>query len=157
MNVAAQNVSNTADREIVITRLFDAPRELVFQVWTDPKHVDHWWGPNGFTTTTYERDVRPGGVWRFNMRGPDGVDYPNKIVYLEVKTPELLVYDHGNGSEEPLFHVTVTFEEEGDMTKLTMRSLFPTAAARNYVVEHVRAIEGGNQTLNRFGEYLAKM
>lgn len=82
------NNGDTADREIVISRLIHAPRELVFKVWTDPKHVAHWWGPNGFTNTIHEMDVRPGGVWRFIMHGPDGVDYPNKIVYKEVVKPQ---------------------------------------------------------------------
>src|SRR6266852_4602923 len=79
------------DREIVITRLLDAPRELAFQAWTEPQHVAHWWGPNGFTNTIHEMDVRPGGVWRFIMHGPDGTDYKNEIVYVEVVKPERLV------------------------------------------------------------------
>jgi uncharacterized protein YndB with AHSA1/START domain len=86
--------TSTSDREIVATRVFDAPRELVFQMWTDPQHISNWYGPRGFTTTTHEMDVRPGGVWRHVMHGPDGTDYPNEIVYLEVVKPERLVYDH---------------------------------------------------------------
>jgi uncharacterized protein YndB with AHSA1/START domain len=145
----------TSDREIVITRVFDAPRELVFQVWTDPKHVGSWYGPKGFTVTTHEIDVRPGGVWRFIMHGPDGVDYPNKIAYLEVAKPERLVYDHGDEGQRS-FHVTITFADENGKTRLTMRSLFSTAAEREMVVTKYHAIEGGNQTLDRFGEHLAK-
>jgi uncharacterized protein YndB with AHSA1/START domain len=147
-------LEKASDREIVITRLFDAPRELVFQAWTDPKHVDSWWGPKGFTNTTHEIDVRPGGVWRFMMHGPDGTNYPNKIVYLEIAKPALLVYDHGD-EEQTHFHVTVTFAEENGKTRLTMRSLFPTAEAREMVVTKLHAIEGGNQTLDRFGGHLA--
>ena len=146
--------ASTADREIVITRVLDAPRERVFEAWTDPAQVGHWWGPTGFTTTIHEMDVRPGGVWRFIMHGPDGVDWPNRVDYLEVVRPERLVYDHGNGGD-PHFHVTVTFADEGGRTRLTMRSLFPTAAAREYVVREVKAIEGGNQTIDRLSEYLA--
>jgi uncharacterized protein YndB with AHSA1/START domain len=106
-------VAEPGKQEIVITREIAAPRELVFDAWTDPKHVGHWWSPNGFTTTTHEMDVRPGGVWRFIMHGPDGVDYPNRIVYQEVVRPERLVYVHGgdNPAESPDFHTTVTFEE----------------------------------------------
>src|SRR2546430_11151240 len=81
----------TSDREILLTRVFDAPRELVFKVWTDPEHVGRWWGPRGFTNTIHEMDVRPGGVWRFTMHGPDGVDYLNRIVFIEVARPERLV------------------------------------------------------------------
>ena len=155
-NQATSAEDSTVDREIVITRLLDAPRERVFEAWTDPRQVGHWWGPTGFTTTIHEMDVRPGGVWRFIMHGPDGVDWPNWVRYQEVVRPERLVYDHGGEREDPEFHVTVTFADEGGRTRLTMRSLFPTAAARDYVVREVRAIEGGNQTLDRLTEYLAQ-
>ena len=151
-----ESLEKASDREIVITRVFDAPRDLVFQAWTDPQHVGSWWGPTGFTTTTHEIDIRPGGVWRFIMHGPDGVDYPNKIVYLEIAKPERLVYDHGDEGQPGYFHVTITFAEENGKTRLTMRSLFSTAEEREMVVTKYHAIEGGNQTLDRFGEHLAK-
>ena len=92
MDAMTDEAGHTAGREIVITRLIAAPPELVFDAWTDPKQIGRWWGPNGFTTTTHSMDVRPGGVWRFVMHGPDGRDYQNKIVYREVKRPERLVY-----------------------------------------------------------------
>lgn len=85
--------------ELVLTRSFDAPRDLVFKVWTDPKHLAHWWGPHGFTTQIREMDVRPGGAWRYAMRGPDGNEYPFDGVYVEVVEPERLVFDgtiHGS-------------------------------------------------------------
>jgi uncharacterized protein YndB with AHSA1/START domain len=150
--------TSTADREVVIERVFDAPRELVFDAWTDPNAVSHWFGPNGFTLTNHEMDVRPGGVWRFIMHGPDGTDYPNKITFEEVVEPERLVYQHGSDSDDRTldFHVTVTFDVQGKGTKITMRSLFATAEARNYVVEKYGAIEGANQTLERLARYLAK-
>ena len=147
--------STTADREIVTERVFDAPRELVFKAWIDPSRIDEWWGPNGFTTTTHERDVRAGGVWRFIMHGPDGVDYDNEVVYLEIVDPERLVYVHGDGGATRQFQTTVTFEEHDGKTKLTMRAVFATAEERDRVVEEVGAIEGGNQTLDRLGQYLA--
>ncbi len=155
-NASTSTATNTADREIVITRVFDAPRELVFDAWIDPQHVASWWGPKGFTTTIHHMDVRPGGEWRFIMHGPDGIDYPNKIVYLEIARPERLVYDHGDEGDPAHFRATVTFEKQGDKTRLTMRSLFRSAAARDEVVTKYHAIEGGNQTLDRFGEHLAK-
>jgi uncharacterized protein YndB with AHSA1/START domain len=148
-----KDTTATADREIVITRVFDAPRSLVFDAWTDPRHIASWWGPKGFTTTIHHMDVRPGGEWRFMMHGPDGVDYPNKIVYLEIAKPERLVYDHGDEGQRH-FRVTITFEEQAGKTRLTMRSLFPSAAERDEVVTKYHAIEGGNQTLDRFGAYL---
>ena len=149
----------TSDREIVIARVLNAPRELVFAAWTDPKHVAQWWGPNGFTNTIHEMDVRPGGIWRFIMHGPDGVDYPNKIVFIEVVKPERLVYDHsGEGDNDDVqFSVTVTFVEQAGKTHLTMRSLFKSAAERDKVVKDYGAIEGGNQTLDRLQTYLAHM
>jgi uncharacterized protein YndB with AHSA1/START domain len=147
----------TSDREIVQSRVYDAPRELVFAAWTDPKHITHWWGPRGFTTTTHEMDVRPGGVWRFVMHGPDGTDYKNKIVYLEVNRPDRLTYKHAGeeDTEGVKFHTTVTFADRGGKTELTMRMVFETAAERNHVVEKYGAVEGGKQTLERLAEFLA--
>jgi uncharacterized protein YndB with AHSA1/START domain len=152
------NQSSTADREIVQTRLLDAPRELVFAVWTDPKQIVQWWGPRGFTTTSHEMSVTPGGVWRFVMHGPDGRDYKNKIIYTEVVKPERLVYRHAGEEEheDVRFHVTVTFEAQGRKTLLTMRSLFETAQEREEVVTKYGALEGGRQTLERLAEYVEK-
>jgi uncharacterized protein YndB with AHSA1/START domain len=148
----------TADREIVLTREFDAPRELVFKAWTDPMHIAQWWGPRGFTTTIYEMDVRPGGVWRFVMHGPDGRDYQNRIVYDEIVRPELLAYTHiGEGEDNVHFQATVTFTETGPKTSVTLRLIFPTAAERDRVVNEYGAIEGGNQTLERLGHYLSQV
>ncbi len=149
--------TSTADREISTVRIFDAPRELVWEAWTNPKHIAIWWGPNGFTNTIYEMNVKPGGVWDYMMHGPDGVGYPNLISYLEVKKPELLIYDHGDKTNPKQFHVTVTFENENGKTKLTMKMVFPTKAARDVVVEKYGAIEGQVQTLNRLRDYLVKM
>jgi uncharacterized protein YndB with AHSA1/START domain len=140
-----------------MTRVLEAPRDLVFAAWTNPKHVAAWWGPNGFTTTTHKMDVRPGGSWRFIMHGPDGVDYPNRIDYLEVDTPRRLVYDHGDdgGGEQP-FHVTVTFDESDGGTVLTMRLLLASPEERERVVAF-GAVEGGQQTLARLADYLPAM
>lgn len=146
--------TSTADRELVATRVFDAPRELVFKLWTDPDHIAQWWGPRGFTTTTSSMDVRPGGVWRFCMHGPDGTDYPNRITYTEVVAPERLAYTHGGGGDdEPVrFETTVAFEDVGGKTKLTMRMLFPSAEARDFVVDKYGAAEGQVQTIDRLAE-----
>ena len=116
-----------------------------------------WWGPTGFTTTTHEMSVKPGGAWRFIMHGPDGTDYDNEILYHEVVKPERLVYDHGEPGKPGHFKVWVTFAEEAGKTRLTMRSLFETAAARDFVIREVKAIEGGNQTLDRLEAHLAGM
>jgi len=145
--------ADTSDREIVVTRVFDAPRALVFEVWTDPKHLANWWGPNGFTITTYELDFKPGGSWRFVMHGPDGRDYQNEVVYVEIAESERLVYRHVSA---PQFQMTVTFADDGGgkRTKITAQMLFETAALRDRTIKAVGAVEGLKQTLGRLGEYV---
>jgi uncharacterized protein YndB with AHSA1/START domain len=140
------------------TRILDAPRALVFEMWTDPRHLAQWWGPNGFTTTTSAFDMRPGGVWRFVMHGPDGRDYENRITFEEVVRPERIVYRHGGGGDvEPVqFRTTVTFEDLGGKTRLTMRGQFPSAAERDRVIREYGADTGLVQTLARLADYLAK-
>jgi uncharacterized protein YndB with AHSA1/START domain len=158
MTMTASDNTSTADREIVISRVVEAPRELVWQAWTQPEHVAQWWGPNGFTSTIQEMDVRVGGVFRMIMHGM-GQDFPNVMTYLEVVEPERLVYDHGNGEagDPNQFHVTVTFAEQDGKTEVTMRSLFATPEARDYVAREFGAIEGGRQHLARLAEHLAQM
>ncbi len=146
-----------SEREIVLSRTYDAPRDLVWQAWTRAEHLAQWWGPNGFTTTTSEMVVRPGGAWRFVMHGPDGTDYPNLAEYAEVVEPERLVYTHGDGeNRERDFHVTVTFTEEDGRTTVTSRMLFPTAERRREVVGF-GAVELGRQTFERLVEHLKTM
>jgi uncharacterized protein YndB with AHSA1/START domain len=160
--MAETNVASTADREIVITRTVDAPRTLVWQAWTQPGQIEQWWGPNGFRTTTYERSVKVGGVWRFTMHGPDArygaTDFPNRIIYREIVKPERLVYDHDDDAPSPthVFHATITFEEDNGRTKITLRSLFPTVEARDATIKF-GAVEGGKQTLARMEAHLAAM
>lgn len=130
------------EREIVAARVLHAPRKLVWQMWTDPAHVARWWGPRGFTTTIQRMDVEPGGVWRFVMHGPDGVDYDNEIVYREIVKPERLVYAH---VVPPPFLQEVTFTDLGGVrTRVTVRNTFESA-------EDVQpyAIEGMRETLER--------
>src|SRR5882762_8072786 len=150
-----KQTNDTADRELVVTRLLNAPRELVFKVWTDPRHVAQWWGPNGFTNTIHEMEVKPGGVWRLTMHGPDGADYPNKIVFHKVVKPELLVYSHGDENDPEQFVVTVSFVQKGQKTQLTMRGIFRTKEELDLVVKKYGAREGQIQTINRLEAYLA--
>jgi len=151
-NARTGAASAAADREIVITRTFDAPRELVFQSWTNPKHMVQWWGPRGFTLATCETEVRVGGRFRLVMRGPDGKDYPFQGAYLEIVEPERIVFQ-GTIHDEPGHQVwtTVTFAEEHGKTKVTVRQTysFESDATRG-------APEGWRQTLDRLGEYLAR-
>lgn len=144
----------TTDREIVLTRTVAAPRHLVWQAFTDPVQVAQWWGPDGFTNTVLEMDVRPGGVWRLTMHGPDGTDYPNRIDYLVVQEPERLEYLHGDdGASDLEFHTTITFDVVDGGTLVTLRTLFATAELRDQIAAY--AIEGGNQTLGRLVAFLA--
>lgn len=145
---------------IVATREFDAPRALVFEAWTDPKHLSKWWGPDGFTTTTSAFDMRPGGMWRFVMHGPDGRDYENRITFDEVVKPERIAYHHGGGDDvEPVqFRTIVTFEDlDGQRTKITLRATFPSAAERDRVIKDYGADKGAAQTLARLGDYVAQL
>ena len=156
MNASLTEVVNAAGNEIVLRRVIHAPRERVWIAWTDPEQVAEWWGPDGFTTTTDEMDVRPGGVWRFVMHGPDGVDYKNLIHYVEVVKPRYMTYQHGGEEEHASirFHVTVTFEEHDGKTTVTLHSVFPTPEERDRVIREHGALEGGKQTLARLDEYL---
>ncbi len=158
-NARTAPAEHFTDREIVVTRLFDAPRELIWNAWTDPKQIVQWWGPRGFTTTIHEMDVRPGGVWKQTMHGPDGTDYPGQSVFIEVMKPERIVYSMRGGRKgDPAhqFEATWTFEAQGDRTRLTLRMLFPSAEVCGHVAKTYGVIEGGNQTLDRLGEHLAK-
>jgi uncharacterized protein YndB with AHSA1/START domain len=148
-----------ADREIFVTRDFAAPRELVWEALTNPRHVVNWWGPRGFTTTIETMDVRPGGVWQHTLRGPDGVKYPNHSVFQEVVKPERIVYAHGGRRENGPgvnFAATWTFELlTAEKTRVTLRMVFPSAAERDFVAKEFGAIEGAQQTFERLGEHLA--
>ncbi len=156
--VARNNLDLDSDpRAIVGTREYDAPRDLVFSAFTDPNHLAQWWGPNGFKTTTLSFDMRPGGVWRFVMHGPDGRDYQNRITYEEVTPPERIVYRHGGGDDvEPVqFRQIITFEDLGGRTRIVWRADFPTAGERDRVVKEHGADTGLVQTMARLAEYVA--
>ena len=151
-------LSGAVDRQLVMMRMIDAPREVVFRAWTDPQQLPAWWGPSGFTLTIEEIDVRPGGTWRFTMHGPDGVDYPNVVVYEQIDEPRRLVYRHsgaGEAAEDPPFRSTVTFGDFAGQTALTLRGVFETPAARDLVEEKYHAVEGGNETLDRLAKHVA--
>ncbi|MDQ3101172.1 MAG: SRPBCC family protein [Bacteroidota bacterium] len=148
---------DTRDREATFSRFLNAPRQLVYEAFTDRAHVARWWGPDGFTITTHAMDVREGGMWRYIMHGPDGKDYSNRIRYIGVKPPEKLVYEHGEDEEEdPLrFHVTITFDQQNGGTLVTMRILFASAAQWQETRKY--AEPGHVQTMNKLEHYLAKL
>ncbi len=156
---SAKAATDTSDREMVITRIVSAPRDLVYAAFTDPQHLPHWWGPRGFTITTHSIDVRPGGTWNFIMHGPDGTNYDNKIVYREVEKPARLVYAHmaADENERGSFVTTITLESIGEKTKVTLRAVFRTPEQRDEVLKAANAIEGGKQTLERLSHHLASI
>ena len=144
------------DRAIVISRTVKAPRALVWEVCTDPKHIDRWWGPDGFTNKTLSFELRVGGQWKYTMTGPDGKVWPNLITYTEVTPIDRLAYDHGDWENPKMFEGSLTFSDVEEGTLITLRTLFPTKEARDFVIEQHGAIEGGKQTLGRLAEYLER-
>lgn len=146
---------SVADRELVISRLIDAPRELVFEAFTDVQHLSRWWGPTGFTTTTRAFEFREGGSWDYIMHGPDGADYPNWITWQQIMRPECIALLHGESADDPgAFESVLTFEDHGDSTRIVMRTMFPTAELRDQAVTEFHAVEGGEQTLGRLAAYI---
>lgn len=150
--MAQKNKSN----EIRIVRVYDAPVKTVWNAWTDPKEAAKWWGPRGFTITTHSKDLKPGGIWHYTMHGPDGVDYPNKTLYLEVEKHSKLVYDHGGYDDKPpMFRVTVFFEEVDGKTNMEMTMTLPNPEAAAEARVFIKKA-GGNATWDRLAEYLSK-
>ena len=148
----------TADREIVISRVIDAPRELVFEAFTEVRHLSRWWGPEGFTTTTRSFEFREGGAWDFVMHGPDGTDYQEWITWTEIVPPERIALLHGASRGDPdAFQSVLTFEPAGEETRIVMRTVFPSKELRDLVVEKYHAIEGGEQTLRHLAAYVAEL
>ena len=147
------------DREIVLSRVFEAPRPLVYDAWTRAEHLTKWFSPKGYTTTTREIDARVGGKWRFDMKAPNGTVFDNRIVFLEMRAPELLVFDHGKDEDddETRFRVTITFDEQADKkTVVTMRQLHPTKEQRAAGIGF-GAVEIGYGTIDNLAEYLRKI
>lgn len=140
--------------ELKLTRVYDAPVELVWDAWTDPEQAAQWWGPRGFTIKTHSKDLKVGGHWKYTMYGPDGVEYPNTTKYLEVEKHKKLVYDHG-GSEDrdPLFRVTVLFSESDGKTTMDMTMTLPTPEAAEQTRGFIKKANG-NSTWDRLAEHL---
>jgi uncharacterized protein YndB with AHSA1/START domain len=149
--------SATAEREIVIARVIDAPRELVFEAFTQVRHLSCWWGPEGFTTTTRAFEFRVGGVWDFVMHGPDGTDYQEWISWTEIAPPERIALVHGESRDDPnAFESVLTFAAEGAGTRLEMRTIFRTKEQRDEAVAKYHAVEGGQQTLAHLAAYVVE-
>ncbi len=143
-------LQGATDRELVFTRLYDAPPDKVFPLWTEEEHLAKWWGPNGFSISVESIDVRPGGRWVFVMHSPDGKDYPNRITYDEVIFPERIVYSHeGPDLANAQFHAIVTFDEMAGKTALSMRLIFPSVEAKRLNIDQYHSDVGGIETLCR--------
>ncbi|MFO1434911.1 MAG: SRPBCC family protein [Gammaproteobacteria bacterium] len=149
-------LTRPSDRALQLTRSFDAPRGLVWSAWTDPAQLARWFGPDGFSITTHEHSIKPGGVWRFTMHGPDGRDYKNRVNFLEVNAPEKLVYKHAGEEEDDAvkFQTTVIFSETAGVTTLTMRMEFATAADLEFVIKNYGAEEGAMQNVARLAAHV---
>jgi uncharacterized protein YndB with AHSA1/START domain len=148
----------TADREIVISRVIDAPREIVFEAFTEVRHLSRWWGPDGFTTTTRSFEFHEGGEWDFVMHGPDGTDYSEWISWTEIAPPERIAMLHGESPGDPnAFESVLTFVPDGAATRIVMHTVFPTKGLRDEAVEKYHAIEGGQQTLAGLAAYVTDL
>src|ERR1700735_4052094 len=135
--------SAMADREIVVSRVISAPRELVFEAFTEVRHLSRGWGPAGVTTTTRAFEFRVGGEWDFVMHGPDGTDYQEWISWTEIAPPERIALLHGEFRADPnSFESVLTFAPDGSATRIEMSTVFPTKALRDEAAEKYRAAEG---------------
>jgi uncharacterized protein YndB with AHSA1/START domain len=162
------------DKELVITRIFDAPAELVFKVWTEPEHIKNWWGPKPFTAPRCEVDLRPGGEYVYVMRSPDGQEFPVQGTFKEIEKNKKLVYTDdmykqadfwkmmiggkvGPDVDFPALQliVTVTFEDQGDKTKFTLTTRFVSNDLRDAMVG-MQMAEGWTSSLEKLAEELTK-
>lgn len=149
-----QKDNDNSDRELVISRLLNAPVELVWKVWTEPGHIKNWWGPNGFTNTIDKMEVRPDGVLELVMHGPDGTNFKNKSIYREIVKNQKIVFDHVS---VPKFRVTVTFAGHRKKTLLTWRMLFESAEELNKTIKVFKADEGLAQNVDKMEAYLIEI
>lgn len=163
--------TSTQSADITLQREYDAPIDAVWQAWADPEQIKEWWGPRGFTITTESRDLRSGGIWKYTMHGPDGVDYANYTKYIEVENQKKLVYDHGaTEGGKGLFKVTVIFtplksnannsdkpdnSDKSDKTRMDMTMTFESAEAAQTSRGFIKKA-GGDATWDRLAEYLEK-
>lgn len=144
--------SSTADRELIITRVLNAPVELVWEVWTNADHIKNWWGPNGFSNTINKMDLTTGGEWNLVMHGPDGKDYKNKSVFKKIVKYKKIVYEHISG---PKFTATIEFEKKGAQTHLKWHMLFATKEEFIQTVKTFRADEGLKQNISKLEAYIS--
>jgi uncharacterized protein YndB with AHSA1/START domain len=146
-------------REIVLSRVIDAPRSLVYAAWTDPDQIQNWFGPEGFAIETREIDLRPSGVWRFDMVAPGGTRYTNRMLFLRMEAPVRIEVEHGSDQDDDpgRFRMLVTFDEQSDgKTVLTLRQMHPSTERRETAIRF-GAVEYGGQTLEKLARHVAKV
>jgi len=147
------------DREIVFGRVIDAPRDVVYAAWTNPEHIQKWFGPEGMVIETKEIDLSPGGVWRFDMIARDGRRYTNRMVFLRIEAPALIEVEHGSDQDNDpgRFRMLVTFDEQGDgKTVLTLRQMHPSKEQRERTISFGAVVYGG-QTLEKLALHVAQL
>lgn len=146
-------LSTSSEREIVTTRIFNFPRQLVYRAWTEPDHLKNWWGPNGFTNTFHTFDFRVGGRWSFTMHAPDKGNFQNECTFAIIHEPELLVWDR---QSKPLFQVEVVFEKITDnKTKVIFKQKFETVEECSKLRKFVP--EKNEENMDRLEMELQKM
>jgi uncharacterized protein YndB with AHSA1/START domain len=155
-NMNATTVTLPSERELVMTRVFDAPRDLVFKAVTDPTMIPQWWGPRRLTTTVDQLDLRPGGVWRFVQHDAEGNEYAFHGVYQEIVPPERIVQTfEWEGLPGHVSVETMTLEAHDGKTTMTARSVFATAEDRDGMLQSGME-EGARETWDRLAELLAR-
>jgi uncharacterized protein YndB with AHSA1/START domain len=155
--VGATTFTTPSDRELAMSRVFDAPRELVFEAWTNPEHLPHWLlGPEGWTMPVCEIDLRPGGEWHFGWRGSDGTEMEMRGVYREITPPERLVNTESWGGDWPETINTLVLTEEDGKTTVTLTALYPSKEARDAAIQ-TGMKEGASATFDRLADHLRTM
>jgi len=151
--MASENISEKPENEIISTRIINFPKELVYAAWTEPEHLKNWWGPQGFTNTFNEFDLRPGGKWSFIMHGPDKGNYANECEFLRVEKPDFLSWKRFS---KPLFQVAVSFETVSDnQTKIVFKMIFDTPEECNKLKPYV--VDKNEENFDKLETELSKM
>jgi uncharacterized protein YndB with AHSA1/START domain len=154
----AAEASNEADREIVVSRIIEAPRRLVFDAFTSATHLAQWSAPKGGKITTHAFDFKPGGVWDATIQGPDGSEYPNHFLWKEIAPPERIVWMYGMGKDDPHpVKTTLTLTERGATTEATLRLVFGTKEERDEKVAKYYAAQGARASLDSLAKYVATL
>jgi uncharacterized protein YndB with AHSA1/START domain len=151
--ITTEIISTTPETEIVSTRIFNAQIDLVFSAWTDPEHLKNWWGPKGFTNTFHQFDLRPGGIWKFTMHGPDKGHYQNECEFIKIERPSFIAWRR---LSKPLFQVVAAFESVGThKTRVVFKMLFTSEEECRKI--KVFAVEKNEENFDRLEEELRRM